>query len=1619
MKCPNCGKELADNVKFCAGCGTKMSATPKKKFCSGCGVELTADTKFCSKCGKRTAPEVPAAPAAEPPKSEEKAPESPKKRFCAGCGKELPDGKKFCTHCGLPAGAKPNTKSEAQPAPPKKVVPVPVSAPKTEEKPAEPIKEPETKPTETKPAESEAPAAPSPAEPPKAETASPQAPKKRFCAGCGKELPEGRKFCTHCGLPAGSKPVSAQVQPDIPKTPHKPAKAPKPKKQSKPLGEILSSPLSQKIMFIAGLSLAGIAVLILIIKLFFANVPYTSVPLQIALGLLPAALCFAVLLLMKKGSTIRNALSTAVVSLVVAVLALCAVGTPAEKEVTFSGEAAMRTVYSLLSQEQTELASDMLSQIRTENNISNEMTLCTARIKVLEGNYKAADALYEKLGSSAPENEAEAVNAAYEDSLIDYSLLAYSADYAEMTGANFAQQGAAATKAQETVKDAINAKFTDINNESAQTAEIIAVSSRLYEDYLASGYADETELINCLDMVANLESRNSEMFNVDYLRIARLKLYILNEDYTAIARSMDENTSYEEYLIISELGLNGYISAEDYNSEYISESLAKYNSVADALGKILSKRSSKLDSQPRLTAARLHARIERGLAHPEYNIIIDELLSYTYENDSYDSSKVYMQIAKIEDYLGVTELAEEHITDSFENVGYCEDDSFTRPMYDLIDIITDKDDTESLKDVADYVDRVLTNTTTIELDEDLHENQNEEENTASFENSLTEYVSKKRTSVNISSVDASGFETVKATITVDGGEDMTIDELKAALSIEDCGAKITDFDIRKIDVDGANILLCCDCSDSMSGSAINELKEAVRMFIENSSYKESIALVVFNDGIADAYTFGTPKENLLAAVDAIYDHGGTNMFDAMIESVDMFPAASADINSIILMSDGRDGNSYTGDHVSSYISIPAAEEGITIYSIGLGPNVNSEYLDAFASPTGGEYLYAHNSESLTAFFEYLHDQILNQYEITFTAQDTLTFNRTLTVTLNTDSLSSDSYNYTLDGSLSEDTDEETLIKLYNRSVSGFDTRLLYKSGKERTIRLIGTGFLEDDSVTVSLEGNLDYGSDVIKCEYESDTSVRVTIPAGIACGTYNARVSVNGKTAVIDDALTVVTQGSEQLTSFGPYVFTSYTKVKDGDTLTLSDYVSLNGWLAFNGDVELRGDLNSSYIRMTDNEGSYITYYEGTATGLAKSFAEDHKVVNVPAMGMLTLYNDQLHFPTDDNYQTEATVVPALTVSGLMKFSTPGLRLYPDRIVIDCNEFDTDFINQGDLLKSAGFTKLFNFSIEFNALLTSKNIGFELEVDTTNDDKNYSQINMGNSPIYVSPANFKISINTIKNEYYLKYLVKLLFLDSDGIGFSIKLGEGLKLTEVGLYADIDVTGNISGVPVTFSDFKIMIADFDASPIPALWTFTGSMDISAAKVSAVYPGLEAYVGDVSFAKLDDIAVKFSLKDMYIKFSATGKLFEEITIGAVEIEAGKLTLTNTLLGMKNDTAYGLRAQFKRGLEWKCENISLESTGTVEFTITNQLLGVRLNGKVGYELDWWVFSAGDAAEADGIIGVSRDHSGKYGFVFKLVTTHDSKGWFTVGDEKKETTTVHLTWSKGEGLDCGIETL
>lgn len=77
IKCPNCGQEIVEGVKFCEHCGFNLKEDDTIRLCPSCGHSNRKDNKFCLRCGTQL-----------------------KNISCPYCNSKLDDGVLKCKYCG-------------------------------------------------------------------------------------------------------------------------------------------------------------------------------------------------------------------------------------------------------------------------------------------------------------------------------------------------------------------------------------------------------------------------------------------------------------------------------------------------------------------------------------------------------------------------------------------------------------------------------------------------------------------------------------------------------------------------------------------------------------------------------------------------------------------------------------------------------------------------------------------------------------------------------------------------------------------------------------------------------------------------------------------------------------------------------------------------------------------------------------------------------------------------------------------------------------------------------------------------------------------------------------------------------------------------------------------------------------------------------------------------------------------------------------------------------------------------------------------------------------------------------------------------------------------------------
>jgi hypothetical protein len=573
----------------------------------------------------------------------------------------------------------------------------------------------------------------------------------------------------------------------------------------------------------------------------------------------------------------------------------------------------------------------------------------------------------------------------------------------------------------------------------------------------------------------------------------------------------------------------------------------------------------------------------------------------------------------------------------------------------------------------------------------------------------------------------------------------------------------------------------------------------------------------------------------------------------------------------------------------------------------------------------------------------------------------------------------------------DNNDSSELVAYQGISISGLAPRYLYKGNQDVKVYLKGTSFKKEHTVTVSLNGNIDYK---ISAEYVDEGTYELVVPSSIAVGDYNVEISINGKKKIIDNGFSVIVQGDEKKTQFGPYIFTSNQKIINTDgSYTLRGLVTLNGWLRFKGDVVLTGDLeNSGSINVAEYNGSYVEFDKASAEGFGKFFANKNIALDIPILGKFRLYNDQDNIYDYDNYQVDEIRTGVLALYQLMRFDSPKLKLYPNSVGLYLST-GTSILPYQDKIIDAD--DLFSFKLDCGALITDKNVEMILDLSYGDPDDTFNhQVNLLNSPVYIN-GSADLKINTIKNEYSIGAMARVAFLaNQSGFGIDVSWKENLVPDSVKLSLKLGKPLKLpTSFPVEIKDFSFKVSDINQAVQSGKFAnlkFTGSTSLSSMAIAAYAPKIAKIVGeDLSVLEMPDTTAMIRLSPFTIEVDATLMFLSEIKIAEAGIKMGNFEYTNSLLNIDSEDVAGLSARVKVGVMWDTadDRISLELSGAGQLDAHSRFIGLGMKGTAAYDIGWWLINADRSLTGEFAFGLytTRDDKSQFVFVYK---TQDSKG-------------------------------
>jgi Ca-activated chloride channel family protein len=172
-----------------------------------------------------------------------------------------------------------------------------------------------------------------------------------------------------------------------------------------------------------------------------------------------------------------------------------------------------------------------------------------------------------------------------------------------------------------------------------------------------------------------------------------------------------------------------------------------------------------------------------------------------------------------------------------------------------------------------------------------------------------------------------------------------------------------------------NLCLVLDCSTSMKGARLHQVKEAARYIVDQMEPEDVLSIVAFSDRaqVILPGRLGIDKVAARAAVSGIRSGGGTEIYQGLaagLQQMEQFQSPGR-LSHLILLTDGQ---TYGDEAACLEAARTAGEHGIPITTMGVGSDWNDKLLDEMSSlgKAPGSSIYVDSTSKIAKVF---HDQL--------------------------------------------------------------------------------------------------------------------------------------------------------------------------------------------------------------------------------------------------------------------------------------------------------------------------------------------------------------------------------------------------------------------------------------------------------------------------------------------------------------------------------------------------------------------------------------------------------------------------------------------------------------------
>lgn len=207
---------------------------------------------------------------------------------------------------------------------------------------------------------------------------------------------------------------------------------------------------------------------------------------------------------------------------------------------------------------------------------------------------------------------------------------------------------------------------------------------------------------------------------------------------------------------------------------------------------------------------------------------------------------------------------------------------------------------------------------------------------------------------------------------------------------EDGGAGISPTDLKINSLAPLSVVLVMDISGSMGGPPLEDAKQAANRFLEKMDPGDQVALIAFSDPVdTDPDQINPEREHpLVGNLEPIFDSiekleagGHTHLYNASTKAVNMLSNQPNGHRAILLLTDGVNDPPDSGDPEEP-IAL-AKQARIPFFIIGLGDDIDDDYLRRLAIDTGGAFRAAPSSSELSRLFKEVATILKKQYILSY------------------------------------------------------------------------------------------------------------------------------------------------------------------------------------------------------------------------------------------------------------------------------------------------------------------------------------------------------------------------------------------------------------------------------------------------------------------------------------------------------------------------------------------------------------------------------------------------------------------------------------------------------------